>query len=158
MKPFSPDIEWEARRSFLEEMAATGEGENLRPDDFAAWLSKVGSEYAWLAAACTKLLWPNEWRERLQAHIEAIRLPDPPAAVPEKVLSKPKRHIPRGLAKQVFERDAYRCRACGGWEDLQTDHVHPESKGGLTTLDNLQTLCGRCNRSKGSRLPEEARA
>ena len=27
----------------------------------------------------------------------------------------------------------------------------PVSKGGLTTEDNLQTLCWRCNRSKGAK-------
>jgi len=62
-----------------------------------------------------------------------------------------KAHIPRSLAKRVFERDAYRCKHCGGHHDLCVDHVIPESKGGETTFANLQTLCRPCNSKKGAR-------
>jgi hypothetical protein len=62
-----------------------------------------------------------------------------------------KAFIPRSLAKQVFERDAYRCVSCGGWRDLSIDHKIPESKGGATTLENLQTMCMPCNRRKGAK-------
>lgn len=57
--------------------------------------------------------------------------------------------IGQALRTQVFERDAYRCRHCGGFKDLTADHVEPESKGGQTTLANLQTLCRSCNSKKG---------
>ena len=60
--------------------------------------------------------------------------------------------IPRTLAKQVFERDEYRCRACKTHVDLTVDHVHPESKGGATSFDNLQTLCKPCNSRKGTKV------
>lgn len=59
--------------------------------------------------------------------------------------------IPRALAKSVFERDAYRCVHCSGHMDLTCDHVIPESKGGATILQNLQTLCRPCNSKKGDR-------
>jgi hypothetical protein len=36
---------------------------------------------------------------------------------------------------------------------LSADHVIPESKGGPTTLENLQTLCMRCNLKKGVKQP-----
>lgn len=62
-----------------------------------------------------------------------------------------KQAIPRALAKQVFERDAYRCLDCGTHLDLCCDHVLPESKGGPTTLDNLATRCRSCNSRKGVR-------
>jgi 5-methylcytosine-specific restriction endonuclease McrA len=62
-----------------------------------------------------------------------------------------KSKIPGSLRTQVFERDAYRCRNCGGWHDLHADHITPESKGGPTTLENLQTLCQTCNLKKGAR-------
>ncbi len=45
----------------------------------------------------------------------------------------------------------YRCVSCGGFKDLTCDHIHPESKGGPTTLDNLQTMCRPCNSKKGVR-------
>lgn len=55
------------------------------------------------------------------------------------------------LRKQVFERDAYRCVTCGDWHNLEADNIVPESLGGPTTLDNLQTMCQPCNGRKGNR-------
>lgn len=61
-----------------------------------------------------------------------------------------KARIPANLARQVMERDAYRCRHCGTHLALTCDHVVAESKGGPTTLENLQTLCQPCNSRKGA--------
>ena len=55
------------------------------------------------------------------------------------------------IKKQVFERDAYRCKHCGAHIDLCADHIKPESWGGETTLENLQTLCRSCNSKKNNR-------
>ncbi len=65
--------------------------------------------------------------------------------------SRLKKEIAPSLRRQVFERDKYRCVHCGSWEDLACDHVLAKSKGGPTTIDNLQTLCRSCNSSKGAR-------
>lgn len=35
---------------------------------------------------------------------------------------------------------------------LEVDHVVPVSKGGMSTPDNLQTLCWRCNRTKSNKM------
>jgi 5-methylcytosine-specific restriction endonuclease McrA len=35
---------------------------------------------------------------------------------------------------------------------LQIDHVHPASKGGPTTLDNLVAACQPCNNGKRDRV------
>lgn len=59
--------------------------------------------------------------------------------------------IPNDLRWAVFERDNFTCKICGARKHLHCDHIHPESKGGEATMENLQTLCSRCNRSKGSR-------
>jgi hypothetical protein len=62
------------------------------------------------------------------------------------------------LRNQIKARDGYSCLLCGisvAAEPhllLEVDHVMPVSKGGLSTPDNLQTLCWRCNRSKGSKI------
>ena len=61
------------------------------------------------------------------------------------------------LRAQIKERDNYICKYCGvsvAAEPhllLEVDHIVPVSKGGLTTESNLQTLCWRCNRSKGAK-------
>lgn len=52
----------------------------------------------------------------------------------------------------IYKRDGNRCRKCGRrTNDLEIDHILPISKGGKSTMDNLQTLCKRCNLEKGSR-------
>lgn len=63
-----------------------------------------------------------------------------------------KKDIAESLRWQVFERDDFRCRKCGSRQQLRADHVHPESAGGEATLENLQTLCHRCNSKKGNRI------
>lgn len=63
----------------------------------------------------------------------------------------------QALRTAVFERDDYRCRWCGSTEDLECDHVHPFSRGGGDDLENLQTLCGPCNRRKHAKSPERLR-
>ncbi len=42
-----------------------------------------------------------------------------------------------------------RCASCGADEALALDHVLPVARGGCSTLENLQLLCGICNRLKG---------
>lgn len=62
------------------------------------------------------------------------------------------------LREKIKERDNYTCKICGASVEnepnllLEIDHIIPVSKGGLTTEDNLQTLCWRCNRSKGAKI------
>jgi hypothetical protein len=67
-----------------------------------------------------------------------------------------KQPIPTKLRLQVIDRDNGRCRACGiGDRDaLQADHITPESKGGKTSLDNLQALCSVCNNRKQNTVVE----
>lgn len=66
------------------------------------------------------------------------------------------------LRQHIKERDKFTCRQCGisiAQEPhllLEIDHIIPVSKGGLTVEDNLQTLCWRCNRSKGSKVASES--
>ena len=62
------------------------------------------------------------------------------------------------LRKAIKERDGYTCKFCGASVEkepnllLEIDHIIPVSKGGLTSVDNLQTLCWRCNRRKGAKI------
>ena len=55
----------------------------------------------------------------------------------------------------VYKRDGYRCQMCGRHSNssrLEIDHIYPISKGGKTTIKNLQTLCHECNQAKGSSI------
>ena len=60
--------------------------------------------------------------------------------------------IPASVRLQVIARDNGRCRACGigDVDALQCDHIVPESRGGDSSLENLQALCGVCNNRKGN--------
>jgi 5-methylcytosine-specific restriction endonuclease McrA len=64
-----------------------------------------------------------------------------------------RRAIPSDVRWTVFRRDRYRCRFCGSHHDLTIDHIYPVSRGGTNELTNLQTLCRRCNSSKGASVP-----
>ncbi|WAL66641.1 HNH endonuclease [Amycolatopsis cynarae] len=65
---------------------------------------------------------------------------------------KRRQHIPKEVRRLVFERDGGRCAECGTNFDLQYDHILPVARGGATSLENLQLLCGDCNRAKGATL------
>jgi hypothetical protein len=77
--------------------------------------------------------------------------------------------IPVWMKQAVIDRDGTRCLRC----ECQTfrhpdgkirpdttafDHIVPECKGGMTTLDNLQLLCTECNQIKGSSIQDFRRA
>lgn len=55
---------------------------------------------------------------------------------------------------KVLQRDNFKCQYCGASPAtdhsviLHVDHILPWSKGGETVLDNLQTLCSKCNLGK----------
>lgn len=62
------------------------------------------------------------------------------------------------LRDAIKIRDNYTCRQCGNSTHkepnllLEIDHIVPVAKGGPTEESNLQTLCWKCNRSKGAKL------
>lgn len=60
--------------------------------------------------------------------------------------------IPDDLKQYIWTRDEGRCRACGSPADLQYDHIIPLKMGGSNNAENLQILCGPCNRSKSAGL------
>ncbi len=66
------------------------------------------------------------------------------------------RTITEKMRLQIFKRDNYACRKCGKSPSnslgvtLHLDHIIPFSEGGANSLDNLQTLCAKCNLGKGN--------
>jgi hypothetical protein len=60
--------------------------------------------------------------------------------------------IPERVRQEVWRRDQGRCVYCGSRERLEFDHIIPFSRGGSSTVRNLQLLCERCNRRKGATI------
>ncbi|MBI1314788.1 hypothetical protein GC176_26130 [bacterium] len=58
------------------------------------------------------------------------------------------RYIPTEVRSEVWYRDNGQCVICGATEYLEFDHIIPHSKGGATSVDNLQLLCRGCNSQK----------
>lgn len=64
------------------------------------------------------------------------------------------RNINYRLRFKFMQRDGFKCRICGRSPAtdssviLHIDHIIPCAKGGKATMDNLQTLCSKCNLGK----------
>jgi hypothetical protein len=66
-----------------------------------------------------------------------------------------------GIRWQVFERDDFKCVACGASAQdgaiLHVDHIIPRSKGGEDIMENYQTLCHLCNIGKSNKSNKNLR-
>jgi len=66
------------------------------------------------------------------------------------------RDINERLRFKVLKRDKFKCVYCGKSPannsnvKLHVDHIVPWSKGGETVIENLQTLCSKCNLGKSN--------
>lgn len=73
---------------------------------------------------------------------------------------KTKRDINLRLRFTVMQRDNFKCCMCGASPakdpsvELHIDHIIPWSKGGETIIDNLQTLCLKCNLGKSNLMQQ----
>lgn len=69
-------------------------------------------------------------------------------------ITKNPRSINYRLRFIVMQRDNFRCKICGASPAntpgivLHIDHIIPCAKGGKANIDNLQTLCAKCNLGK----------
>lgn len=117
--------------ALLEELAAAG---------FIVRYEIAGARYIAIPA----------WAKHQQPHYKEVAstIPAPPGAGPDTYRAEP---VTAAQRERILERDGRRCVRCGSGEDLAIDHVIPRSKGGTSDDDNLQTLCRRCNSSKGNR-------
>lgn len=60
--------------------------------------------------------------------------------------------IPKDVVDAVWNRDGGKCVYCGSNENLHLDHIIPFSKGGDTSVENLQLLCQKCNLEKSNKI------
>ena len=74
--------------------------------------------------------------------------------------SKTSRDINLRMRFMVMQRDNFKCCICGASPakdasvELHIDHIIPWSKGGETVIENLQTLCSKCNLGKSDLMPK----
>ena len=65
------------------------------------------------------------------------------------------RSLRPGAWYHVLQRDLWKCLSCGRGVAqgvlLEVDHIKPRSRGGSNALENLQTLCKKCNIGKSNR-------
>ena len=105
------------------------------------------------------------WRNALNAFVDYINgndsLVDLPNHFPQNIHAKDKNHrTSRTISLRarflVLKRDNFKCCSCGASPakdpsvELHIDHITPWSKGGETVVDNLQTLCSKCNIGKSN--------
>lgn len=67
-----------------------------------------------------------------------------------------RRWINPSVREQVLARDARSCVYCNSKENITLDHIVAESKGGLSSPDNLVTACRSCNGKKREFSMDEA--
>lgn len=89
---------------------------------------------------------------------KAKQIADRSEIPPEPIGNLSKHRTPRSINTRlrfiVLQRDNFKCCACGASPAkdpavvLHVDHIKPWSKGGETEIDNLQTLCSKCNLGK----------
>jgi hypothetical protein len=112
----------------------------------------------------------GSWRRTLKAFVAASNEGSPDLTVQSSGGSAPAVRVPGPARKRtprnpgwrlrflVMRRDNFRCRICGAVQNahldvrLDIDHILAWDSGGETVMDNLQTLCNRCNGGK-SNLP-----
>ncbi len=101
------------------------------------------------------------WRKGLEAFVEYINsdytkeenVPVTILKTEEAFKHKTRRFPSERLKVQVLMRDGNKCRLCGATligDSINFDHITPWSKGGETTLENLQILCNNHNLAKGN--------
>ncbi|NWJ47743.1 MAG: HNH endonuclease [Chloroflexi bacterium] len=62
------------------------------------------------------------------------------------------RRIPQEVKVAVWNRDQGKCVECGATEYLEYDHIIPFSKGGASSVNNVQLLCRKCNLKKSDKI------
>ncbi|RLL55930.1 HNH endonuclease [Mariprofundus sp. EBB-1] len=99
------------------------------------------------------------WTNALQSFViwangEELTAPD--MAEPKQQQRKTGRDPSLRLRFKVMQRDNFTCNQCGASPakdqsvELHIDHILAWSKGGDTVLENLQTLCSKCNLGKSN--------
>lgn len=141
------DGEYRSARGEIKEQGVSRIGED---GDRTLWWSDAGTFWAdaELAAGDVDLLiWDRARRQDARLdRLRTIRARD------AEVETARRQRIPEEVRAFAWQRDAGQCTTCGAEDDLQFDHVIPVAKGGGNAPDNVQVLCGDCNRAKSDSI------
>jgi len=92
-----------------------------------------------------------------------IRTPNVSIPAPQVVIMNNYADIHRKMVRYsktaIHRRDKYTCQYClkkQKLSDLTVDHIHPQSKGGVTSWENCVSACKTCNGKKDSRTLAQA--
>ena len=105
----------------------------------------------------------GKWSTALKAFVEytnSLNLTNSINDTMEPDSKRTPREINLRLRFMVMKRDNFKCCICGtspandSTVILHVDHIKPYSKGGETTMDNLRTLCSKCNLGKSDLYDE----
>ncbi|MGY4542835.1 hypothetical protein ACVWY0_002760 [Arthrobacter sp. UYNi723] len=124
-------------------------------------ITTISSRRYWLFE--NKMYWENDGlssdqvyalivarQQRATQHIERAQATVAMGSTPRN--STARRSIPDDLKQYIWTRDQGLCQGCGSTSELQYDHIIPLAMGGSNNGENLQILCGPCNRSKAAGL------
>ncbi len=120
--------------------------------DGARRLWAAGGTYYWAedgmdAETVALLAWDRERRQ--DARLDRLRKI---RAAEEDAERGRRERLPDEVRSAVWHRDEGRCVRCGSETDLQFDHVIPFARGGGNAVENIQILCGPCNRAKSDSI------
>lgn len=94
----------------------------------------------------------------IEYYDKVVRSPNMEMQVPSVVVLKDYKYFKKFAKLNKFNiklRDGFKCQYCGkhhGHRSLTIDHVHPKSKGGDSSWENLVAACKPCNAAKKDKL------
>ncbi len=137
-------------RQAAHRLESSGAASIGRDGDRALWWTEGGLFWADTELSdedVELLVWDR--RRRQDSRLDRLRKI---RAREEELVEARRERIPDEVKAFVWERDDGRCVTCAAEDDLQFDHVIPAAKGGGVSMDNIQILCGDCNRQKSDSI------
>lgn len=120
------------------------------------YLELIGEAHPILMPIIDSFTAPLTDEERRQTIAKNVRITPKAFNQTEiEMLRENSRFIPPSWRKILLEKSGGKCVHCSTKLTIKTariDHIIPWSKGGPTKLENLQTLCDRCNGTKSNRF------
>lgn len=112
---------------------------------FYAESAGLNAEQVYALIVASEMEQQAKWKRQVE-RAQAMVTQGPQDSTPQRG------HISVEIRNYVFQRDGGRCRVCESTVELQFDHIIPVKLGGSSEPENLQVLCGPCNRRKGASL------